>query len=139
MEAAVGHPDMPAFWNDVMSAHTESELEGVIHRATGSSDLMVFMRMDPGEILRREKGREAVKSLRFLIGNPLTMRQMAKHVPDAASYAPVTILVDERPDGVHLSYDRMARLLAPYGSEDALRVARGLDAKVEALLVAAAK
>ena len=35
-----------------------------------------------------------------------------KNVPDAAAYAPVTILVDERADGVHISYDRMASLLA---------------------------
>ena len=67
------------------------------------------------------------------------MKEMAVHVPDAASYAPVTILVDERPDGVHLSYDRMASYLASYGNEDALKVARGLDSKIEALLTAAAK
>jgi hypothetical protein len=62
------------------------------------------------------------------------MKEMAKHVPDAGSYAPVTILVDERPDGVHLSYDRMAGFLAPYGNAEALKVAKELDAKVEALL-----
>ena len=62
------------------------------------------------------------------------MREMAKHVPDAGSYAPVTILVDERPDGVHLSYDKMASLLAPYGNRDALAVARDLDAKIENLI-----
>jgi hypothetical protein len=62
------------------------------------------------------------------------MKEMAKHVPDAGSYAPVTILVDERPDGVHLTYDRMASLLAPYGSADALAVARDLDSKIENLL-----
>jgi hypothetical protein len=28
------------------------------------------------------------------------MKEMAKHVPDAGSYAPVTVLVDERTDGV---------------------------------------
>jgi len=49
---------------------------------------------------------------------------MVKHVPDAGSYAPVTVLVDERADGVHLSYDRMASLLAPYENLDALEVAR---------------
>jgi len=66
------------------------------------------------------------------------MRQMAQHVPDAGSYAPVTILIDERPDGVHLSYDRMASLLAPYENAAALDVARELDAKVEAMLASAA-
>jgi hypothetical protein len=67
------------------------------------------------------------------------MREMAKGVPDAASYAPVTILVDERSDGVHLSYDSMASLLAPYASEEALAVARDLDAKIEGLLATAAQ
>jgi hypothetical protein len=43
---------------------------------------------------------------------------MAKYVPDADSYAPVTVLVDARPDGVHLSYDRMASFLAPYAEQN---------------------
>jgi len=59
---------------------------------------------------------------------------MAKHVPDAGSYAPVTILVDERGDGVHLSYDGMASLLAPYRNAEALTVAQELDAKIECLI-----
>jgi hypothetical protein len=63
---------------------------------------------------------------------------MVQHVPDAGSYAPVTILIDERPDGVHLSYDTMASFLAKYGSPEALKVAQDLDGKVEALLSAAA-
>jgi uncharacterized protein (DUF302 family) len=75
---------------------------------------------------------------RLVIGNPLIMREMVKHVPDAGSYAPVTILIDERPDGVHISYDRMASLLAPYENAEALTVARDLDTKVEGSLVSAA-
>ena len=63
---------------------------------------------------------------------------MARLVPNAGSYAPVTVLVDERADGVHLSYDRMASLLAPYGNAEVLNVARDLDAKVENLLRRAA-
>jgi hypothetical protein len=77
--------------------------------------------------------------MRLLIGNPLIMRQMVKYVPDAGSYAPVTILIDERADGVHLSYDRMASLIAPYENAEALDVARALDSKVEGLLVEAAQ
>ena len=76
--------------------------------------------------------------VRLVIGNPLIMQEMAKHVPDAGSYAPVTVLVDERSDGVHLSYDRMASFLAPYGNSDALAVAQNLDKKVEDLLLEAA-
>lgn len=57
------------------------------------------------------------------------MKEMTKYVADAGSYAPVTILVDERAD-----YDRMASLLAPYGSPAAIVAARDLDSKIETLL-----
>ena len=62
------------------------------------------------------------------------MKEMVKHVPDAGSYAPATVLIDERPDGVHLSYDEMESHLLPYGNSDALAVARNLDAKITTLL-----
>jgi uncharacterized protein (DUF302 family) len=99
---------------------------------------MQFVEFDHGMILRKGTERHASRMIRLVIGNPLIMKEMAKHVPDAGSYAPVTVLVDERADGVHLSYDRMASLLAPYGNPDALEVARELDAKVEDLLLKAA-
>ena len=57
---------------------------------------------------------------------------------DAALYAPMTIFVDEREDGVHLSYDPMASYLAAYGKAVASEVARNLDSEVEALLRQAA-
>jgi hypothetical protein len=67
------------------------------------------MELDLGAILRKETG----------LGAP---------------YARVTILVDERRDGVHPSYDRMASLLTPYGNAEVLAVARDLDAKSECLI-----
>jgi uncharacterized protein (DUF302 family) len=84
--------------------------------------------------VRKGTGLNTPKIVRYVIGNPLIMKEMAKHVPDAGAYAPVTILVDERPDGVHISYDKMASFLAPYRNSDALTVARDLDSKVEKLL-----
>ena len=92
------------------------------------------MQLDHGAIVRKETGRESPKIIRFIIGNPLIMKEMAKNVPDAGSYAPVTVLVDERADGVHLSYDRMASFLAAYGNVRALAVARDLDSKIETVL-----
>jgi len=59
---------------------------------------------------------------------------MVKDVPEAGSYAPITLLIDERADGVHLGYDKMESFLAPYGSVRALAVARSLDEKVEKLM-----
>ena len=138
LKAAIGQPDMAKFLTAIEHAQTFTELEHAVQRSLGSSGLMIFMEMNSGAVLRKETGMGTPKIIRFLIGNPLIMKEMAKHVPDAASYAPVTILVDERPDGVHLSYDRMASFLAPYGNAEALKVAKELDAKVEALLASSA-
>jgi uncharacterized protein (DUF302 family) len=138
LEASVGHPNMNTFMSDIVSASSFADLEQIIHAATGPSGLMQFMRFDLGEIVRKDRGDNAPRSLRYLIGNPLIMKQMLERSPDAGSYAPVTILVDERPDGVWLSYDRMVSFLALYGSSEALKVARDLDAKIETLLTKAA-
>ena len=95
--------------------------------------------MIPGTSSVKERGGQGPKTLRLVVGNPLIMKQMVEYVPDAGSYAPVTILIDERADGIHLSYDRMDTLLASYGNARASQVARDLDVKVEALLTSAAR
>src|SRR5262249_40858486 len=136
--AGIGHPDMTEFWNSTQKTRSAAELESTIEKAVGKPGLMLFVAFDHGAIISKATGRENSGIIRFVIGNPLIMKEMAKHVPDAGSYAPVTVLVDERTDGVHLSYDRMASLLAPYENADVLEVARNLDMKVEDLLRRAA-
>ena len=139
LTATIGRPDMQAFQSAVAAATTAADLEAVVRRAIGSSDLMEFIRFDAGEVLRKERGGEGPRILRLVVGNPLIMKELARCVPDAAAYAPLTILVDERADGVHLSYDSMASLLAPYGSPAALAVARDLDTKIDSLFETAAR
>jgi uncharacterized protein (DUF302 family) len=138
LTATIGHPEMDAFHRAVVAARNLPDLEKVVQGAVGSSGLMEFVRFDPGEILRKERDGRGPRILRLVVGNPLIMKEMVRTVSDAASYAPVTILVDERADGVHLSYDSMASLIASYGSQAALTVARDLDAKIEILLKTAA-
>jgi uncharacterized protein (DUF302 family) len=138
LNSAVGHPDIAEFWKSTHRAQSDAELQNTIEKGLGPTGLMLFVEFDHGAIVRKGTGRATPRMIRFVIGNPLIMREMAKHVPDAGSYAPVTVLVDERADGVHLSYDRMASLLAPYNNPEALKVARDLDEKVEALLSSAA-
>jgi uncharacterized protein (DUF302 family) len=138
IHGSIGHPNMKAFFSEAAAAKTHTDLERVVERATGTSGVMEFMRFDMGEVLRKYLGQKAGKSFRLLIGNPVIMKQMAELVPDAASYAPVTVLVDERAEGVCLSYDRMASFLAPYENFEALRIARDLDSKIETILTAAA-
>jgi hypothetical protein len=142
INAAIGHPDMHAFWKEIAATSTFPEMEAVVQRATGPAGLMEFLRFDHGQFLRKAQSPAAPvatpRIVRFVIGNPLIMMAMAKHVHDAGSYAPVTLLVDEREDGVHLSYDTMASYLGSYAQPDALKVARELDAKVESLMTSAA-
>jgi uncharacterized protein (DUF302 family) len=139
IDEQIGHPDMAAFRKSFAAARNEGEMVKVVEPVTRPNGIMEFTRFDLGEVLRKESGATTPRILRIVAGNPLIMKEMVKHVPDAGSYAPVTILIAERPDGVHISYDRMASYLAPYGNSDALKVARDLDAKIEAVLTAASQ
>jgi uncharacterized protein (DUF302 family) len=138
LDRAMGHPDVAELQQISEGTGSFAELETAIKRVLGKTELMLFMKFDLGAVLRKESGSDHPRIMRLLVGNPLIMKEMAKHTPNAGSYAPVTILVDERPDGVHLTYDRMASLLASYGSSEGLAIARALDTKVERLLRGAA-
>jgi uncharacterized protein (DUF302 family) len=138
LKAGIGQLDLVAFAAESQAPRAFVELERVINRRMGPTGLMLFLEFDHGAVLRKETGLDVPKIVRLVIGNPLVMKEMAKHVPDAGSYAPVTVLVDERRDGVHLSYDRMVSFLEPYGNADALKVAKELDDKVATLINEAA-
>jgi len=137
VNAGIGHPDMAEFGRSTHEARSFAELKSAVEKGLSKAGLMLFMQLDQG-VVRKETGLDTPRIIRLIIGNPLIMMEMAKRLPDAGSYAPVTILVDERADGVHLSYDRVASFLAAYGNRDALQVAEELDKKVETLLREAA-
>jgi uncharacterized protein (DUF302 family) len=138
LDTQLGHPDMPAFRKKLFEARDLAEMEQIVNPVTQPNGIMEFARFDLGEILRKENGTDKPRVLRIVAGNPLIMKEMVKHIPDAGSYAPVTIIIVERADGIHISYDSMASHLAPYGNDDAMRVARELDAKIVAIMHAAA-
>jgi hypothetical protein len=102
-EAAIGHPDMNGFSKNVPPQKTFAEVEKIVQGATGQSELMEFTHIDLGKVLQKRNGVDARQSLRFVVGNPVIMSAMVQHVADAGSYAPVTILIDEGPDGVQVS------------------------------------
>jgi uncharacterized protein (DUF302 family) len=134
LKSAIGKPDMAEFFRATRAATSFPDLERIVQSGLGHTGLMLFAEFDLGAILRRETGSTTPKITRFVVGNPLIMKEMVKHVHDAGSYAPVTVLIDERPDGVHVSYDKMESYLRPYGSSEALAVARNLDGKITTLL-----
>lgn len=131
---AIGHPNMKEFSEGIARSSSYEDVEKIVEGAVGKSGFIEFARFDLGAVLAKKDGAGARKILHLVVGNPLIMQAMVRHVPDAGSYAPVTLLIDERPDGVHLSYDEMASLLAPYGNAEALHVARDLDLKIAKLV-----
>ena len=73
--------------------------------------------------------------VRLIVGNPVTMGQMIRHVPDAGSCAPVTILIQQLPGGgTRIAYDSVASAIAPYNDAAVAQVAQRLDAEVLDLL-----
>src|ERR1700723_3762660 len=134
LDAAIGHPDVAEFARASQDARSFAELKSVVEKGLSESGFMLFMKLDHGAVLRKESGRDTLRVVRFILGNPLIMKEMVKHVPDAGSYAPVTVLIDERPDGVHVSYDKMESYLLHYGSSEALAVARNLHSRIPTFL-----
>ena len=137
VEAGIGKPNMSEFAARTAAASTFAEMQAVVHASISDIGLMEFMRLDHGAVLAKAGVEGGPKMVRLIMGNPLIMQSMARLVPDAGSYAPVTVLIDQRADGVHLSYDEMASFLSPYGNAEALIIARDLDAKVKRLLESA--
>ena len=137
IRGGIGHPDMNKLWEEIWAADSFQRVESIVKPVLGPTGLMQFGGFDDGGFIRKDRGEETPQSVRLLIGNPLIMKQMTELVPDAAAYAPVTVLIDEREGKVHVSYDRMASLLSVYNNPEATRIAEALDAKIEALMHAA--
>jgi uncharacterized protein (DUF302 family) len=138
LERGIGRPEMAALQKEMSRTISYAQYENVIQNAVGPAGLMEFLRLDLGEVLRRDSTiKHPYRMLRIIAGNPLIMKEMARHLPEAGSYAPVTILVYEQGGSVHLRYDTMESLLAPYGNPAASAVAKALDAKVIRLMTAA--
>jgi uncharacterized protein (DUF302 family) len=128
---------MNRFWEEVWSADSFQKVESIVKPALGPTGLMQFGEFDDGGFIRKDRGDGTPQSMRLLIGNPVIMKQMTELVPDAAAYAPVTVLIDEREDKGHISYDRMASLLSAYNNAGATKIAEALDTKIETLMQAA--
>jgi hypothetical protein len=99
---------------------------------------MRFLRLDLDPVLTLDPqapdwaGRRLV---RLIAGNPVTMGEMTRYVPDAGSYAPATILIQQMPDGgTRVAYNTVASEIAPHHDAAASQVAQRLDTEVLDLL-----
>jgi uncharacterized protein (DUF302 family) len=134
----ISQPDIGLLFSKLATATSYQEFSSLVAQAQGSAGLMVFLRLDLDDALTVDPqapdwtGRRLV---RLIAGNPVTMGQMTRHVADAGSYAPVTILVQELPGGgTRVAYDSVTSALDPYHDAAATQVAQRLDTEVLALL-----
>jgi hypothetical protein len=134
----ISQPDLELLFSKLEASTSYEELSSLVRQAQGSAGLMRFMQLDLDPVLTLDPqapewaGRRLV---RLIAGNPVTMGEMTRHVADAGSYAPVTILIQQMPDGgTRVAYDTVASAIAPYDDAAASEVARRLDAEVLGLL-----
>lgn len=132
-------PDFDKLVERWSAARTRDEFEATVAKVAGSSGLIEFLSLDLGAALTIRDPARGRRLVRIIAGNPVTMSKMTATAADAGSYAPVTILVAERPGAgiattTTLCYDRVASAIAPYASAEASAVAASLDEAVVTLL-----
>ena len=134
----ISQPDIGQLFSKLAASASYEEFSSLVQQAQGSIGLMRFLQLDLDEALTLDPqapdwaGRRLV---RVIAGNLVTMGEMTRHVADAGSYAPVTILIQEMPGGgTRVAYDSVASAIAPYHDAAASEVAERLDAEVLELL-----
>ena len=134
----ISRPDITSLFNDLEASTSYEQSSSLVQQAQGSAGLMRFWQLHLDSVLTldpqaRHQARHRL--VRLIAGNPVTMGEMTRHIADAGSYAPVTILIQELPDGrSRVAYDSVASAIAPYHDAAASEVARRLDAQVLTLL-----
>jgi len=135
--AGISQPDIGALFAKLAASTSYEQFSSLVQQAQGSAGLMQFLELelDTALALDPQAHQDGRRLVRLIAGNPVTMGQMTRHVPDAGSYAPVTILIEELPDGgTRVAYDTVTSEIAPYGDAAAAQVAERLDTEVLGLL-----
>jgi hypothetical protein len=134
----ISQPDIGALLGELAASTSYEQFSSIVRQAQGSAGLMRFLQLDLDTALAldpRAQGRPGRRLVRLIAGNPVTMGQMTRHLADAGSYAPVTILIREMPDGgTRIAYDTVASAIAAYRDAAAAQVAEQLDAEVLGLV-----
>jgi hypothetical protein len=133
----ISQPDIGALFATLAASTSYEEFAALVRHAQGSAGLMRFLHLDDDHVLALDPQADQAgrRLVRLIAGNPVTMGQMTRHLPAAGSYAPVTILIQELPDGgTQVAYDTVASAIAPYGDAAASQVAQRLDTDVLSLL-----
>jgi hypothetical protein len=134
----ISQPDIGSLFRQLAASTSYEEFASLVRQAQGSAGLMRFLELELDRALALDPQAQSSAGLglvRLIAGNPVTMGEMTRHVPDAGSYAPVTILIQELPGGgTRLAYDSVASDIAIYDDPAATKVAENLDTEVLGLL-----
>ena len=133
----ISQPDIGALFARLAASTSYEEFTALVRHAQGSAGLMRFLHLDLDPVLTLDPRADQAgrRLVRLIAGNPVTMGEMTRHVADAGSYAPVTILIQQMPDGrTRVAYDTVASEIAPYHDAAASKVAERLDTEVLDLL-----
>ena len=134
----ISRPDIEALFGKLAASTSYEQFSSLVRQAQGSAGLIRFMELDLDRALTLDpqaRDRAGRRLVRLIAGNPVTMGEMTRQVADAGSYAPVTILVEEKPGGgTRVAYDTVASAIAPYRDAAASQVAQRLDTEVLELL-----
>ena len=134
----ISRPDIGPLFSNLAASTSYEQLSSLVRQAQGTAGLMLFLQLDLDTALALDpqaRGQAGRRLIRLIAGNPVTMGQMTRHVADAGLYAPVTILLQEMPDGrTRVACDSVASTIARYHDAAASQVARRLDTEVLGLL-----
>jgi len=133
----ISQPDIGALFATLAASTSYEEFSALVRHAQGSAGLMRFLHLDLDTVLALDPQADQAgrRLVRLIAGNPVTMGQMTRHIADAGSYAPVTILIQELAGGgTQVAYDTVTSAIAPYQNAAATQVAQRLDTEVLSLL-----
>lgn len=138
IEKQLGRFDAEAFGAAMKNVSNPAEVEAKVHAMEGSSGFMLFAMRDHGQLLSL-KGKKAF-ARQYEVGNPLFAVEMTKEDLRAGEYAPLRIYVYVGDDRLtHVDYDLPSTVFGRFKSAQVDEVAKGLDRKLETLIVNALK
>ena len=114
----ISQPDIGQVFSQLEASTSYEQFSSIVKQELGSSGLMRFWQLNLDAALSRDPqatSQAGRRLVRLIAGNPVTMGEMTRHVADAGSYAPVTVLIEEMPGGgTRVAYDTVTSALGPY-------------------------
>jgi len=112
---------------------SQEQVAQTIEEHIGTSGFTLFYKVEHSHLLSLFG--KTSRAIQYIIGNPLLAIQMTKHMPEAALYAPLRLVVYENEDGrTFVAFDNFISLLVQYQREEVTKVAQIVEQKLETLV-----